>query len=538
MSPRVRPFGFCVWLLAAASLASAQSPLRRPLGVYAKVDLKDAINNVCPQKSDAKQHACLQNFYQGLLRTPPVAGLTVGLHWDQISTSEQLSIPGDYYAFAGYDWSWVDDVFAAVAAVGYHQTVQFIITPGFDTPLWFLKSTTIQSCDPLLTGPAPVPGSTPLKCDKVTFKGYPEEKHSDGKELPLPWSDDYQEKWLGFLGDFQQRYFFNHPEWVSLMVAGPSGASPELILPADENDKKPQVGGLTVTEVWTRLLVNSFCSGVACEEGYLGNDEAIVDHFKKVIDKYRALFGTQGTTSSLALVLSPDAGNYFPNFNNTPPHLNPFYSADCADTQAELSCEAKTDILHYFVENGGVGNVARVGGLKASSPLQTGDIGLPAVKLLTPPQPAPFFGGAEFDHPVSGHQIQLVGCPSKQETCSLTPEEAAYNLLAVFFNQTPKYVYDYWSVNLKHSPRPPVQVGESGGSLMQYLEVPYLDLVYAQQNPCGSDSKDFENTANPLLKRNTSLTDLLNQASLDLFAMAGYTLFRPIATCTNGQNNH
>ena len=73
---------------------------------------------------------------------------------------------------------------------------------------------------------------------------------------------------------------------------------------------------------------------------------------------------------------------------------------------------------------------------------------------------------------------------------------------------------------------------------MQYLEVPYLDLVYAQQNPCGSDSKDFENTANPLLKRNTSLTDLLNQASLDLFAMAGYTLFRPIATCTNGQNNH
>ncbi len=537
MSIRVRPFVSCVWLLAAATLATAQNPLRRPLGVYAKADLEALIKSQCPPTL-ADQHACLQKFYRGLLRTPPIAGLTIGLHWDRISTSVPIGIPAAHYAFAGYDWSWVDDVFAAVAEVGYHQTVQFVITPGFDSPKWFLRSTTMVSCDSLLIGPAPVPGSSPLQCGKVTFEGYPEEDHADGLELPLPWSDDYQQKWLAFLEDFRNRYFYNHPEWVSLTVAGPSGASPELIFPTEENDNTLQLGGLTVADVWRRLWVNSFCGGLDCDARHLGNDEAIVDHFKKVIDKHVALFGTQGAVSGLALVLAPDSGNDFPNFDNIPPHLNPLYATECASTQTALSCEAKTDILHYFIKQAGAGNGSKVGGMTASSSLQTGDIGLSGLKLLTDQKSEAFFAAAEFDHPVSTDPG--VGCPSPQGTCWVTPEEAAYNLLAVFFDQTPTESYDYWSVNLAHSPRPPDHVGTAGRRVVRYLEVPYVDVLYAQKTPCGSGSVDFENTANPSLNLHTSLTDLLNQASLDLFTMAGYTVYPPLPTCTidGGPNTH
>ena len=183
--------------------------------------------------------------------------------------------------------------------------------------------------------------------------------------------------------------------------------------------------------------------------------------------------------------------------------------------QACLPCEAKTEILSYFARvEGPNGKSTRVGGMTASSPdtLLTGDIGIAGVKLLTslvPPSP-PFRGGAEFDHPVSGNQQrQQVGCPDPSNTnCQPTTVEAAYNLLTVFFNQTPVAGFYHGTV---------------GTNYIQYLEVPYVDVEYAEANWC-------PDTNSPTLG-GASLQDLLNRASRDLFAMAGLALPLPPPTC-------
>ena len=101
------------------------------------------------QDGTADLHPCLKKLFKELLKDTAIQGLTVGEHWDHIKLSSsdwifhrpfasflctRLATIGDY----------LDDAFAEANDVG--KTVQLIITPGVDTPLWVLAQ--IPSCDP------------------------------------------------------------------------------------------------------------------------------------------------------------------------------------------------------------------------------------------------------------------------------------------------------------------------------------------------------------------------------------------------------
>jgi len=140
---------------------------------------------------------------------------------------------------------------------------------------------------------------------------------------------------------------------------------------------------------------------------------------------------------------------------------------------------------------------------------------VPGVKTLTSLTPAPavpFVGGAEFDFAISqSSTMQQTGCPSGNSDCvGLTIEEAAYNVLTVFFNLTPAAAF---------------YGGTVGAAPIQYLDVPLNDLQYAQATACPA-------TPSPFLG-NTSLHDLYARASRDLLAMAGQTIALPASTCTS-----
>ena len=174
-----------------------------------------------------------------------------------------------------------------------------------------------------------------------------------------------------------------------------------------------------------------------------------------------------------------------------------------------MSCEAKTEILSYFVTvTGSNQKGTQVGGMTASSPLTPGNIGVAGIKVLTALSP-PFWGGAEFDFPVSGGSLQAEGCASSSGNCpGLTVEQGAYNVMTVFFTGTPVAAF---------------YGGTVGTAPIQYLEVSYIDLLYAQATLCPA-------SPSPTLG-NTSLHDLYARASHDLFAMAGLVTSLPPPTC-------
>jgi hypothetical protein len=168
----------------------------------------------------------------------------------------------------------------------------------------------------------------------------------------------------------------------------------------------------------------------------------------------------------------------------------------------------------------------QVGGLTASRALLDGDIGLPGMNCLATPAclaqasltaSGTLAAGAEFDHPVSGeHNRQAVGCPSYPVACEefgfiypLSPELAAYNLLANFFNNTSQFAY-YDLVLLDRTMTPKrLREYSSGSRTVQYLDVPYLDVLYATAHRC--PKKKWQN--DPIIG-NTSLQDLLNHAKI------------------------
>jgi len=423
-------------------------------------------------------HSYLRALYADLLANPAISGITAGVHWDNIQVSETT-----------YDWSYLDDAFDT--AIAARKSVQLIITPGFDSPQWLLAK--IPSCDGLFGNGASA------DCGSVTFEGFPQEQRSDNKVLPLPWNSVYKAAWLNFNTQLNTRYAAN-PAFVCIAVAGPVGPSDEMILPTTANDAAIQPSGLLVDDTWAALIKHSFPNN----SSYQGSDQVFIDEWKQVIDAYERTF------SGVTLSVSPDAGNDLPAFGKkvTPHPDNVLYVSDCAASIASnigiMSCEAKAEILSYFIAvTGPNGKVTRVGGMTASSPttLAAGDIGIGGVKLLTlfsPTLSPPVLGGAEFDHPVSGSSnFQDEGCPTYPTVCpGLTVEEAAYHVLTVFFNGTP--------VAASYG-------GTPGSARMHYLEVPYLDVQYAETHPTPAVPSSIIG--------NTSLQDLLNKASHDLLAI-------------------
>ncbi len=321
----------------------------------------------------------------------------------------------------------------------------------------------------------------------MTFTGYPEADRADGTVLPLPWNSVYKEAWLDFLTHLDARYEYN-PAFVSIAIAGPVGASTEIILPTDGNTPE-QPSGKLPDEMWTALINHSF-PGVG---NYQNSDQVFIDQWREVVDAYEKIF--RGVT----LFLSPDAGNDLPEFSEkvTPHPDNTLFAQDCKNAPGVvMSCEAKTEILSNFVTVEGPNRKAtQVGGMTATSAVTLGDIGVPGIKLLTSLQPPPspsFLGGAEFDLAVSNpKQVQQEGCTAAQgPTCTLTPEEAAYNVMTVFFYGTPAATFFD---------------GARGPAPMQYLELDYVDILYAEVNPCPNLTPPLGSLGK------TSLQDLLKQ---------------------------
>ena len=505
-------------LIIAPPLLRAQHPFpaRTPLGVYVHTDVLDVIQEYggnsqdqgCAQTTQ-DLHSYLRCFYAKLLANPAISGITAGLHWDQLQPDSPLC------AFTrsctaspdGYDWSYVDDVFAEAGAA--NKTVQLIITPGTDSPPWLLNL--IPSCDGLFTAGA----TAPPDCGKVTFVNFPESKRADGNPpvLPLPWDPLYLFAWDDFLIHVNARYNSN-PAFVSISIAGPMCASNEMILPTTANGST-QASGLPADMAWQILIHHSF----PWRPGFENSDQVFIDAGIQAIDAYEAIF------SGITIFSNPDAADDFPE-QPYPVVVHPdntLFAVDCSKApQEQMSCEAKTEILSYLVTARGRNRKSsQVGGMTAASDTKTGDIGVPGVKLLTslaPPPVSPMLGGAEFDFAVSNQsQIQQQGCPdytpsdpNPTDCIGLTPEQAAYNTFTVFFDGTTS-PDDFHRV--------------PGNAPMQYIGVDFNDLQYAQ-DPANSCQTFPDGTKGP-----PSLQDLYNLARYDLYQMAGKSATLPPTTC-------
>jgi len=306
------------WILASlcASLSWAQSPanIRAPLGVYVKVDVQDAINGYNGPASQL--HSYLQGLYASLLADPAISGLTIGADWAKLQPSAGASS-------SSFDWTDLDDAFDAATVA--HKPVQLIITPGTDMPTWLVNE--IPSCDPLFTS-----GSAPANCGTVTFVGYPEVQRAGQTMFPLPWNTVYQAAWDAFLMQLNARYG-SDPAFVAIAIAGPVGASDEMIFPTSANTSAAQPSGLAVDAMWAALIQHSFPSNSA----YQNTDQVFIDAWKQAIDAYESIF------SGVTLFIGADAGDDFPNFSQTvTPHAdNTLFAVDCSNSPRPRSCRAK-----------------------------------------------------------------------------------------------------------------------------------------------------------------------------------------------------
>ena len=140
---------------------------RRPLGVYAHVNIEETKTQF-EEKNTKKGitnspdilHAEFRKLYARLLSNPAISGIAVGAHWDHIEFAD-APYP------LGYDWSYLDDAFAAVSESPTPKSIQLIITPGFDSPKWLIDE--LPSCDGLFHSPELVPPD----CGKVSFQDFP-----------------------------------------------------------------------------------------------------------------------------------------------------------------------------------------------------------------------------------------------------------------------------------------------------------------------------------------------------------------------------
>ncbi len=492
-------------------------PARAPLGVYVHVNVPDVISLYGGPSQDKEcarttqdLHSYLRCYYAKLLADPAISGITAGLHWDQI----QLDSPLCFFSHScaakpdGYDWSYVDDVFAEANAT--LKTVQLIVTPGTDSPPWLMNQ--IPSCDGLFSGG----GTAPLDCGKATFVGFPEEQRADGNPpvLPLPWDPRYLFAWDDFLFHLNARYSSN-PAFVSISIAGPMCASNEFILPTTANGST-QASGMPADKAWRVLIHHSF----PFWPGFENSDQVFIDAGRQAIDAYKGIF------SGITIISNPDAANDFPE-QPYPVFVHPdntLFAVDCSTaTQNPMSCEAKTEILSYFVTARGRNRKAsQVGGMTAGTDTSTGNIGLAGVKVLTSPSSplAPhILGGAEFDKDVSSQStIQQQGCanwspmnPNPSDCKYLTPEQAAFNTFTVFFDGTNSNG-DFDTV--------------PGNAPIQWVEVDFNDLQYAE-DPANSCQTFLPS----MIKGPPSLQDLYSLASYDLYTMAGKPATLPPSTC-------
>ncbi len=502
-----------------------------------------------PAISTAQLDAYFDSLYQQLLSDPAISGLTLQVHWDTLN-------PNPPAAANAYAWNPVDDAFSQAAAWNNQnptqapKTIQLIVTPGFQSPPWMLDQ--LSSCDGLFATPAQTPPGT---CGKVTFTGYGE--GGDGTELPLPWSPAYKSAWQTFLTALAARYGSN-PAFVSIAVAGPTGASAEMLLPNDSNSANPQTQFATPiapNAMWRQLVALEYPGQAA----YQNSDQAFVDAWEAAIDMYGELF------SGMTLVATTGSG--LPNLNSTGFTIPSAFSGDC--NTPNMDCAAETTILSYFAEataggpnakatqtsgmnaarvNGGNLGVASVKAALAGYGPVHGAFGadpgrvavqhfvfersagrrvhqrLPTQPRATRPPPAPFRPPARGKLcPSRASQaclapgvgpVNLTGYGTFGKVPSadlIPPEQAEYNVLNVYFNATAAGSY----------------FGATNGSApLNYLQIYAPDIQYAEMNV----NAPAQVVVGPGITMTYSAQDLLNLASQKLLSIAEPPLLPAITT--------
>ncbi len=447
--------------LSAQNRQSFQLGPRRPAGIYAKVNISSEINTH-PNYSMMQFEAYFINLYLQMLNNPAVSGLVLQAHWDQLqsqSSEYRSALRLDFYLDEAFTQV---DLWNSQNPTKPRKTIQFIITPGFQSPQWVLNQ--IPSCDGLFEVPATTP---PANCGRVTFTGYLEEQ--DSTQLPLPWNPFYKAAWRAFLVVLNARYGSN-PALVSISVAGPTAASEEMIVPNDSNSNNPRTTfGTPLTWCIHQEESRRTTCGLRCLHSTIPiclririPNRAFIDEWDAAIDMYGEIF--QGVT------LVATTGSGLPNFSPGPFPIPPGFSADCGNPN--MDCAAETTILSHFV-NPFVdlldAKATQPSGLEASRATNT-DLGLLGVGLLSRDTEnflvpsAQILGGAQFN-------TSVANSPSKEggntEFPSPSVEQGLYNVLQVFFNGTP-VAGQYYETN--------------GGIPLNYLQIYYPDFLYAAEN--------------------------------------------------------
>jgi len=376
-----------ILLLALAPALVAQPP-RVPRGIYTVVDTQKLIDQqqqANPSITTAQLDAYFNSLYQDLLSNPAVAGLALQVHWDWLN-------PNPPTTANPYAWNIVDDAFNQVAAWDAQnptlapKTIQLIATPGFNSPAWMLAQ--IPPCDGLFQSPVQTPPST---CGTVTFKGYNE--FNDGPVLPLPWNPFYKSAWRTFLTALAARYGSN-PAFVSIAVAGPTGASAEITTASDADANNPQTqfsgGPISPNDMWLQLFAFHY-PGMAA---YQGTDQAFIDEWDAAIDMYGEIFN--------GVTLVATMGDKLPSFDNNNHPIPAGFSGDCS--APTMTCAAVTTVMSYFVEPTAGGANAKANQTSSFIASRAAiSLGVVSVKLLsqrTAQLPAPsaqILGGIQFD---------------------------------------------------------------------------------------------------------------------------------------------
>ncbi len=474
---------------------------RRPVGVYAKIVLSDVIK----KNPGADWNSYFNCFYAQLLANPAISGLCLQIHWDLVNPT-----PG------GYCWSYVQDAFDQVTFWNTNhpnaqKNIQFIVTPGFNSPDWLLTNimSADGSCDAMLTNhQVAVPN-----CGTVTFVGYAE--NADGNVLPLPWDETYKFAYSNFLSALNQQ-FGDNPLLVSISIAGPTAASDEMILPNDANtcpcqtnngcnncpsgkNAEPQPSGLMPSQTWNQLLLNHY--GPA----YTNSNQAFVEEWKNAIDLYEGIF------HNLTLVVTPGNGEGFP-FDSTNQTTDPLCQYDM-----DSSCTAVASILAYF-ENyhsiNGNGKACQVSGLSGGIVTLTNrDVDMAGVKFISAQWQAAnpwnqILGGAQFDH-------AFITC--LPNNCAPNPEQDEFNVLANFFNGTlgvngtATFPGLFTNAPFEATVNPPL----TNSAPLNYLQVFDQDVIYAESNGCVVITNGAEGQT-----ISVSAQDLLNAANQLLFTIS------------------
>ncbi len=389
-------------LMLVTGAGRSQAATQPPLGVYAHIDIVEAIQDI--QKTKETEHLCsrvpayetsqtndlhtsLQKFYESMMEDRAVSGISLGIPWCLVQpcpppktnppSSESWCTATPTFP-EGYDLSYVQDAIIAantVAAINKAQgvsrpppTVQLTIIPGVDSPSWLLN---VMSANGIVACSAGG-GVSVANCGWVPFLKIPEQSHAQSNNLPVPWSDLYNSYWTGFLNTLAASNEITSPPLVSIAVAGPIGASAEMILPTDPTAKH-------IDLVWTSLIRSALgCSSSNCKTltsypnyGVYGQsfEQVFVDAWNATIDMYEQIFAS----SNLTLVLVADAGSGLPDLG-FPPDPNkqtirgvnlPIYNAllpnektqrsllpdDCGMTPS-VSCQAKVEVLSHFAAPG------------------------------------------------------------------------------------------------------------------------------------------------------------------------------------------